>query len=124
MSTTTVAGGAAAPTAPNATESIIASTIISAVSLAANGRLAGFNATVAGTIKTFDAEADAKLAQLKAALDAEETGNPYVQQAIAGVHSIAGAAGLYLPSEDAIFAAVKASVDGLLGSVESVPATT
>jgi hypothetical protein len=123
MSQSTVTGAAATPATPNATETMIVETIISAVSLAANGRLAGFNTQVAGTIKTLDVDADAKLAQLQVALDAAETGNPYVAQAIAGVHAVAKAAGLSLPSEDAVFAAIKASVDGLLGAVETVPAS-
>ena len=100
----------------------IITTVESMVAMVAAGRLTGLSTSVQQALHTYDQEADAKLDQLKAALDAVEASNPYVAQTVAALTAIAKAAGFALPDEATVFAHLKGAVDELFGSVETAPA--
>ncbi len=105
----------------NATVAGIISTVETILPMVLAGRLQGLNTTLQADLKSYDADADAKLAALKVALDKEETSNPYVQQIVTAALSVAKAAGLTVPTEDAVFAELKLVVDSGI-SVMQAPA--
>ena len=108
---------------PISTETIaIIDTVENMVAIAAAGRLTGVSTTVQNTIHTYDQDADAKIDALQALLDRGETADPMVEKVLAGLAAIAKASGFTLPTEDRVFAGVKAAVDDLAGSLTPVPA--
>ena len=113
MSTTTTT------TEPNATVATVINTITSVVALTLAGRLTGLSTTVQGQLHTYDKEADAKIDELRAAIDKGETSNPYVQEVLTALTGIAKAVGFALPTEDQVFTHLKAAIDELVETVET-----
>lgn len=92
------------------------------VAMVAAGRLTGLSTSVQGFIHTSDQEADAKLSALKEALDAGETSNIYVREAVTVLENIAKATGFVLPTEAEVFAHLKGAIDELFDIVSEQPA--
>ena len=113
MSTTTTT------TEPNATVTTVINTITSVVALTLAGRPTGLSTTVQGQLHTYDKEADAKIDELRAAIDKGETSNPYVQEVLTALTGIAKAVGFVLPTEDEVFTHLTAAIDELVEPFET-----
>ncbi len=113
MSTTTTAP------AMTAVEQTMLASLPGIIGLAFAGKLAPVNLTVQTGLVTANTDAAAELADLQAKLDSFEASNPLMAASISAFHQIATVLGLKLPSEDEVFAGVKAAAGDVLNGLKA-----
>nr|WP_321985307.1 hypothetical protein [uncultured Lichenicoccus sp.] len=114
MSTTTTA----AP-AMTAVEQTLLASLPGLIGMAFAGKLAPVNVTVQTGLVTAGTDAAAEVDELHSKLDTLEASNPLITASIAAFHQIASVLGLALPSEDAVFAGVKAAAGDVLNGLKA-----
>ncbi len=113
MTTTTTAP------ALTAVEQTLLASLPGLIGMAFAGKLAPVNLTVQTGLITANTDAAAEVADLQAKLDGFEASNPLLAAAMSAFKQIASVLGLALPSEDAIFAGVKAAAGDVLNGLKA-----
>ena len=98
-------------------ESGVLTSLPGLIGIAFAGKLTPVSLAIQKSLVTADANVAAAITRLQATADALETGSPLIVGSVLAFHQIAIVLGLALPSEDAVFAGVKAAAHDVLESL-------
>lgn len=106
----------------NETAALALQNLPALIGLVAGNRLATVNATIQAALTNANADRTGEITRLQVAFDKFEDSNPLVAEALAAARQASIVLGLQFPSEEQIFAQVKAAAMDLIGAIRARPA--
>ena len=103
----------------NETTALALQNIPALIGLVAANRLVTVNATIQAALTDANADATGEIVRLQKAFDTFEDSNPMVAEALAVARQSSVALGLQFPSEEQVFAQVKAAAVDLIGAMRT-----